>query len=415
MYKLATTSGKPLRAEFSDFEIRAAKYAVENNICKGETFTFGNSDEAFSVTENNENNIVIVRLKNYNNIEFLKVQPGKKVKQEQTVIYDSQPTITVESKPTTTTPAKTDVANTVSQAVLTALSGLNIGGIDKAAVNALIEKKIDALKDAHTTRIQINEAPAVKIDGVKHKCFDDVITWAKGRYNVYLLGPAGTGKTCLAKQVTEALGLPFYTTGAVQQPYDLLGYKDVNGNYVSTPFYEAFVNGGGFLFDEIDGSPASVLVAFNQALANRQMTFPDGVHKAHPDFIALAAANTNGGGQTEEFCGRFQIDRSTLDRFVAIDVDYDKDIEMKLANKDKDLVEFTHLVRSQIKGMNLPYQCTPRFIQRMVYGLANNMPLEKLMKQTLTGFWNSEDIKLVASGLPISSNKYIKALKGLAK
>lgn len=414
MCKLATTTGKPLRTEYSDFEIRAAKYAVENNINKGETFTFGNAGEEFSVTENNETGIVIVRLKDYNNIEFVKVQPAKKVEQKQIALSDSQPTITVESKPTTTTSAKAEVVNTVSQAVLTALNGLNIGGgVDEAAVNALIDKKINALKDAHTTRIQINEAPAVKIDGVKHQCFDDVLMWCTNRTPVYLFGPSGTGKSYLCEQVAKALGLEFYTDACLQQKFELVGFIDAGGKYQETPFYKAFTEGGVYLLDEIDGTAPDVLVAINQ-VRSRMCNFPGkGLVKAHKDFVFIAAGNTVGRGKTEAYNGRYQLDASTLDGFAFIGVDYDRKIELALTGNNKELVDFAHALRKAIKTQELTYTFSPRALKRFVIAEGANMDPVKVMKQSLCAGWAKEDIILLSENID-KKNKYAKVFAKIA-
>lgn len=151
------------------------------------------------------------------------------------------------------------------------------------------------------------------------------------RQHVYLPGPAGCGKTHLGKQAAQLAGLKFYSTGAVDSQYALLGFRDASGKYRGTPFREAFEHGGVFLFDEMDASDSAALLCVNQALANDEMAFPDGMVKRHPDFVCIAAANTFGHGADRMYVGRSQLDAATLDRFARIAMDYDEELEERLA------------------------------------------------------------------------------------
>ena len=104
----------------------------------------------------------------------------------------------------------------------------------------------------------------------------------------------------MAKHCATALGVKFYSVGAVQNEYKLTGFVDAEGRTVRTAFRDAYEHGGLFLWDEVDASAANALVAFNQALANDSFPFPDGMVDRHPDFLAIAAANTYGTGATAE-------------------------------------------------------------------------------------------------------------------
>jgi len=151
------------------------------------------------------------------------------------------------------------------------------------------------------------------------------------RQHVYLPGPAGCGKTHLGKQAAQLAGLKFYSTGAVDSQYALLGFRDANGVYRGTPFRQAYEFGGVFLFDEMDASDSAALLCVNQALANDEMAFPDGMVTRHPDFVCIAAANTFGHGADRMYVGRSQLDAATLDRFARIAMDYDEELEERLA------------------------------------------------------------------------------------
>ena len=54
--------------------------------------------------------------------------------------------------------------------------------------------------------------------------------------NVALVGPAGSGKTTMAENIAQELGLDFYFTGALMHEYKLTGFIDAHGTVVRTPF-----------------------------------------------------------------------------------------------------------------------------------------------------------------------------------
>ena len=181
-----------------------------------------------------------------------------------------------------------------------------------------------------------------------HENFDKLRTCVEAGIIPMLVGPAGTGKSTAVEQVARAMGLPFYTMNRIQNSFDLTGYNDANGRYVSTQFYEAYTKGGIFFFDEIDASSPEALVTINTALAQGYMAFPNGLVKMHPDFKVVAAGNTYGKGANRQYCGRNSLDSATLDRFMIIEWDYDRKLEAKII-KDKELLEFAWAVRDSIE------------------------------------------------------------------
>lgn len=192
-----------------------------------------------------------------------------------------------------------------------------------------VEQIISDSTPITTLDIKKYETPTVSIKGA-HKELERIVKRLSAGKNVYLYGPAGSGKTTLAKQAAEALSLEFYHTGALLQKYELTGYNDAKGEYVSTTFFEAYTKGGVFLFDEIDASHPQAVIAFNMAIENGEMTFPNGKQTVHPDFIVIAAANTNGQGATANY-KRNALDGATIDRFVRIPLAYDESLELRLA------------------------------------------------------------------------------------
>lgn len=248
-------------------------------------------------------------------------------------------------------------------------------GVLKEAVRHMLDTfKLDVandidegLKSVKPREIVIKtERSEVKIDGLQHFKFEALLKACSAvkpdgnRLNIWLYGPPGTGKTGAAVNIGKALNLPFYTTGALLTKYDITGFIDANGKLIRSPFREAWENGGIYLFDEIDGSAPAALVAFNAALANGVMAFPDGMIQRHPDCVVIAAANTSGLGATAEFTGRMKIDMATLDRFTVMQWPIDEAIETALASNKQWLRTVLH-VRKAVSDKGIKGVCiTPR-------------------------------------------------------
>jgi len=115
---------------------------------------------------------------------------------------------------------------------------------------------------------------------------------------------------------------------------NIFGYMDIKGEYVKTPFYKCYKNGGVWLLDEIDAGNPNVLTSINAAIDNGVASFPTGLIQKHPDFICIAAANTFGFGGNIEYCGRNPMDAATKDRFKTISFGYDETLERSLAGND---------------------------------------------------------------------------------
>ena len=156
-----------------------------------------------------------------------------------------------------------------------------------------------------------------------------------GRRNIWLAGPAGSGKTTAAEQLAELLGLECESHGALTSPYDVLGHFDIKGEYRSTALRRRFEFGGVLLLDEIDACDQRALVILNQALSNGQTTFPDRTVPRHPDCIVIASANTWGFGGDGNYMARMKQDAAALDRFVTISWHYDPVFEASLATHDE--------------------------------------------------------------------------------
>jgi MoxR-like ATPase len=211
------------------------------------------------------------------------------------------------------------------------------------------------------------------ITGVAHAALSRVIKYAALRMNILLVGPAGTGKTHLCRQVSEALGIKF---GFISCSFgltegQLLGRLLPIGEggkmqFATTQFVDCYENGGVFLFDEIDGADANTLVVVNSALSNGYLSVPQRPDKPvayrHKDFVCMAAANTFGNGGNRMYTGRSQLDAATLDRFRAcvVNVGYDTGIEKALV--DPKLLASARFYREHIENARLRRFISTRFL-----------------------------------------------------
>jgi cobaltochelatase CobS len=216
--------------------------------------------------------------------------------------------------------------------------------VDGEEVRAIVRnelKDLDAkLAEITTTRIEVrfpDTDTVTVLEGVHHPKFEDFLKAAASRQvdgfrpNILLSGPAGSGKTFAAKSVIKALGLNFEYNGALSMAHEVLGYQDANGTYHETSFFRGYTQKSGYVFDEVDGSDNSPLLALNAALANGTASFPHGMFHRHPDSLIIATANTWGLGATADYVGRSKLDAAFLSRFpIRIHWDYDEKLEQQI-------------------------------------------------------------------------------------
>jgi hypothetical protein len=194
-----------------------------------------------------------------------------------------------------------------------------------------------AIEAERRVTIEISKADTGELrvlEGHAHEVAPDVLACLAANVHVYLVGPAGSGKTHMASTCAEALGRELYICGAMLTKHEVTGFMNANGGYVTTAARQAYEFGGILLWDEADASMPAALVAVNAMLANGEYTFPDKTVKRHADFVVIAAGNTFGRGADREYVGRLQLDAATLDRFAFIEMGYDHGLERALARAE---------------------------------------------------------------------------------
>lgn len=323
-------------------------------------------------------------------------------------------------QPAKATPAATPATNNADALIAALNNVLKAPALDEDAIKSIIDTRVaaaveDAIKNSGATRkIEVKTADGTRVvSGTTHKEFEHILTYLANGDNVYMYGPAGTGKTHMAQQLAEALNLDYYYCGQLTQEYQFTGFTDANGRYQETPFYKAWTEGGLFFFDEIDRSFAEVLTKLNGALANGICDFPApvGVVKKHPNFRCLAAGNTIGRGACGGYVAANALDAASLDRFSAkIKVDYDKRVEDAIS---EEAAEFVRVMRKAAGLAGLDVILSYRAIQ----GLAKYEPIfgaKAVIEDTITATLNTDDIAILKHdinmvNLAARGNKYALA------
>ena len=315
-----------------------------------------------------------------------------------------------------------EATNSDAEQLAAILARMKGGNIDEAKVEDIVRRVLAENQTPVADVLEVRQVENGKIARINkpHPLFKKVLALVvndrvTGRYP-WLFGDAGSGKSTIAKQVADALGLPFYSVSSLQQKYELEGYTDATGKLVETVFYKAAKEGGIFLFDEASTTSAEVQVAFNSMLANLWYNFPkEGMINAHPDFHIIAADNTTGRGGNSTYSARFQMDASTLDRYTAIRVDYTEELDMAMAENDTELVTFIRDLRKAINEARLSYTASPRALRAIKAHQKMDVFTElEAFELGLCSSWNKQDIRTLAARIE-GDNKYYKLFNDLAK
>jgi MoxR-like ATPase len=226
----------------------------------------------------------------------------------------------------------------------------------KAIARRSVEQFFDEMKPQ---RIEIEKADGTvfEIEETVHPSFKKVMDLAKMRKNILLIGPAGSGKSYLARQIAYAIFGPADTWA---NPTEKIGMISCSGGMSEGHFIgrliptgeggkfettladyrRCFEFGGVFLCDEQDAADSNVLIVINESLANGKLVLSNDVGcptiDRHPDFIFIGAANTYGRGADRMYCGRNALDEATLDRFRIgqVEMDYADEVDKALCPDD---------------------------------------------------------------------------------
>lgn len=281
---------------------------------------------------------------------------------------------------------ETDLAKAIADAISKYQKPVE-AGINEKLVIELIKKHSLA---PTVTEIFLRDPVTLDVKdlGKQHQMFGTLLTVLTAKdsngysLNVWLTGPAGSGKTTAARECARALDKQFYFTGAMDNQYGLSGFIDAGGKVVRTPFRECYETGGVFLWDEVDACSPNALLWANAALANHHCAFPDKIVERHKDCIVIAAANTWGLGATNDYVGRMKLDAAFIDRFVQISWDIDEALESATCGNEG-WSRIVQKVRKNVKAKGMKVVVSPRSSYYGAALLAAGLSLDHVTKMTL--------------------------------
>lgn len=252
--------------------------------------------------------------------------------------------------------------------------------------------------------------PSRDLPSVHHAALRDMLELVRrGFANIMLVGPAGSGKTTLARQLAETLGRPyeFLSLSAGVPESALLGKirPAADGwHYQPSPFVRGYTSGAVILLDEIDAADSNMLTIVNAALGNCAFSVPDSGQEAfqrHTDTVIVLAGNTYGRGADRIYVGRNELDGATLDRAAGatLEVGYDRDLERSLVGQLVDsetadaILADAERIRARI-GANLRRIWGTRSVLAMARHCAAGDTIERARERCVIGWTRDELAKL---------------------
>jgi MoxR-like ATPase len=235
---------------------------------------------------------------------------------------------------------------------------------------------------------------------VKHNLQDTIKKLIEANIPVHLIGESGAGKTTILQNIAKELNIKYSFITCTRQTGvgSILGFISATGNYIRTPFRDAYEHGHMFDINEINAMDPNTLIIFN-TLDNDIMCFPDGYSKPpHPNFRLVATSNPN----NQEYGARHILDFSTENRFETVLIEKDENLISELS--DKQAIEDVAWLNAELKKLGVKKMFTMRDSMRLsvkrTLDLKNIDPLfmlistqPKEVREQVKDAWKNELIK----------------------
>lgn len=260
-----------------------------------------------------------------------------------------------------------------------------------------IEQQLERKKIQEELLQRMKEQKIMKELGIKFSSSDTPSrikrTIEAGIKNIWLCGPAGSGKSVMTRMIATELGLPYLciSCGIGTSSTEFVGYKYPNRE--STKFAEYYSKPSIILLDEFTALDPAVAQICNAALANDEIETTTGTVYRDPNCIIVATSNTYGGGASRQYVANNQLDASTIDRFIGgiIEVNYSQDFESQY---DKEVVDYVNNLRNIIKQYDFRRIASTRMIQA---GCALKKAYVMDWREQLIINWSENEKKIVYS------------------
>lgn len=313
---------------------------------------------------------------------------------------------------------------TVSGDTITACSGaIKIHNIQKEQKRKQIQEKSDNTftspeeaaaeqqkKEEEIKEQAAHEAQMFNFNELEPE--DKIKTLIKsGMNNIWLVGPAGCGKSTIVRNIANELEIPYLciSCGIGTSATEFTGYKYPTRE--ATKFAEFYAKKSIILIDEMTALDPSVAQVINAALANGEIETTTGTVMRHSECIIVATSNTFGNGADRQYVANNQLDASTIDRFVGaiVEVDYSTKYESQF---DEEIVSYVQSLRKIIKNNSLRRIASTRMIQSACKMKEVNI---RDWRDMCIINWTDTEKKIVKSAMPYEVNLPIKEFNNLVK
>ncbi len=211
-------------------------------------------------------------------------------------------------------------------------------------------------------------------DYIKPAIYEQVKLAVLAGLTPVIFGPAGSGKSRLAKELAHDIGLKFYTlsfSGGLRysQVFGSQELSEGNTRWTPAPLLQWIQEPCLILLDEIFSCDPEIGIGLNSLLEpdTKAIMTPAGLIRVNPACKILAASNSNGRQQNRQYTATTRNDDSLLDRLIPpFFMDYDTHAERKIIKPlvsetaAQELTRKLDSLRSQIKTHQIPFDPSTR-------------------------------------------------------
>ena len=79
---------------------------------------------------------------------------------------------------------------------------------------------------------------------LQHNQEETILKVIKAGCSPYMVGPTGSGKTTIAQNIADHMGLEYSYVSGIDSEYKLKGFMNAHGQAVLPPFAQAYGKGG---------------------------------------------------------------------------------------------------------------------------------------------------------------------------